>query len=107
MPADTEVLYHVMVGPGVLTFVKEMGEHFGAKRPQIFGFVDSLEGVDMASPGLDYLEGTYFWEAFPRYAAASTPAHVRTYRERVGINDNGANVNDPKDVSTASHMFGC
>ncbi|MBI5627455.1 MAG: ABC transporter substrate-binding protein [Candidatus Rokubacteria bacterium] len=106
-PADTEVLYHVMVGPGVLTFVKEMGEHFGAKRPQIFGFVDSLEGVDMASPGLDYLEGTYFWEAFPRYASASTPAHVRTYRERVGINDSGASVSDPKDVSTASHMFGC
>ncbi|OGK84957.1 MAG: branched-chain amino acid ABC transporter substrate-binding protein [Candidatus Rokubacteria bacterium GWC2_70_16] len=107
VPADTEVLYHVMVGPGVLTFVKEMGEHFGAKRPQIFGFVDSLEGVDMASPGLDYLEGTYFWEAFPRYASASTPAHVRTYRERVGINDSGASVSDPKDVSTASHMFGC
>jgi branched-chain amino acid transport system substrate-binding protein len=107
VPADTEVLYHVMVGPGVLTFVKEMGEHFGAKRPQIFGFVDSLEGVDMASPGLDYLEGTYFWEAFPRYVAAGTPAHVRTYRERVGINDSGASLADPKDVSTASHMFGC
>ncbi len=107
VPADTEVLYHVMVGPGVLTFVKEMGEHFGAKRPQIFGFVDSLEGVDLASPGLDYLEGTYFWEAFPRYAAAGAPAHVRTYRERVGINDSGASVADPKDVSTASHMFGC
>ena len=50
IPADTEVLYHVMVGPGVLTFVKEMGEHFGSKRPRIFGFIDSLEGVDIASP---------------------------------------------------------
>ena len=107
MPADTEVLYHVMVGPGVLTFVKEMGEHFGARRPQIFGFVDSVEGVDIASPGLEFLEGTYFWEAFPRYAAASTPPHVRLYRERVGINDSGASLTDPKDVSTASHMFGC
>ena len=107
MPADTEVLYHVMVGPGVLTFVKEMGEHFGPRRPQIFGFVDSVEGVDIASPGLEFLEGTYFWEAFPRYAAASTPAHVRLYRERVGINDSGASLTDPKDVSTASHMFGC
>ena len=27
IPADTEVLYHVMVGPAVLTFVKELGEH--------------------------------------------------------------------------------
>ena len=107
VPADTEVLYHVMVGPGVLTFAREMGEHFGARRPQIFGFVDSVEGVDIASPGLEFLEGTYFWEAFPRYAGASTPPHVRLYRERVGINDSGASVTDPKDVSTASHMFGC
>jgi branched-chain amino acid transport system substrate-binding protein len=107
VPADTEVLYHVMVGPGVLTFVKEMGEHFGSRRPQIFGFVDSLEGVDLASPGLEFLEGTYVWEAFPRYAAPNLPAHVRSYRERVGINDSGASTADPRDVSTASHMFGC
>jgi branched-chain amino acid transport system substrate-binding protein len=107
VPADTEVLYHVMVGPGVLTFVKEMGEHFGSRRPQIFGFVDSVEGVDIASPGLEFLDGTYFWEAFPRYAAPTAPPHVRLYRERVGINDSGASLTDPKDVSTASHMFGC
>src|SRR6185503_16344744 len=107
IPADTEVLYHVMVGPGVLTFTREMGEHFGSKRPQIFGFVDSVEGVDIASPGLEFLEGTYFWEAFPRYAGPSAPAHVRLYRERVGINESGASVTDPKDVSMASHMFGC
>lgn len=107
VPADTEVLYHVMVGPGVLTFVKEMGEHFGVRRPQIFGFIDSLEGVDLASPGLEFLEGTYFWEAFPRYAQPGMPAHVRLYRERVGVNDQGASVADPRDVSTFSHMFGC
>jgi branched-chain amino acid transport system substrate-binding protein len=107
VPADTEVLYHVMVGPGVLTFVKEMGEHFGARRPQIFGFIDSLEGVDLASPGLEFLEGTYFWEAFPRYAQPGQPPHVRFYRERVGVNDQGASVTDPRDVSTFSHMFGC
>jgi branched-chain amino acid transport system substrate-binding protein len=106
VPADTEVLYHVMVGPGVLTFVKEMGEHFGKKRPQVFGFIDSLEGVDIASPGLEFLEGTYFWEAFPRYA--DKPAkHVVEYRKRVGVNDAGASVADPKDISTFSHMFGC
>jgi branched-chain amino acid transport system substrate-binding protein len=107
VPADTEVLYHVMVGPGVLTFAREMGEHFGSKHPQIFGFIDSVEAVDIASPGLEFLEGTYFWEAFPRYATSNMPAHVRQYRERVGINDMGASATDPKDVSTASHMFGC
>ena len=51
IPADTEVLYHVMVGPAVLTFVKELGEHFGSNRPQIFGFIDSLEAVPLSSPG--------------------------------------------------------
>jgi branched-chain amino acid transport system substrate-binding protein len=107
VPADTEVLYHVMVGPGVLTFVKEMGEHFGKKRPQIFGFIDSLEGVDMASPGLEFLDGTYFWEAMPRYADAKDSAAAKAYRKAVGVNDSGASASDPKDVSTYSHMFGC
>ena len=107
VPADTEVLYHVMVGPGVLTFVKEMGEHFGKKRPQIFGFIDSLEGVDIASPGLEYLDGTHFWEAMPRYADAKDSAAAKAYRKAVGVNDAGASASDPKDVSTYSHMFGC
>lgn len=107
VPKDTEVLYHVMVGPGVFTFVKEMGEHFGRTRPQIFGFIDSLEGVDMASPGLEYLEGTYFWEAFPRYVQKNEPGYVKEYRKLVGVNDAGASSADPKDVSTFSHMFGC
>ncbi len=107
IPADTEVIYHVMVGPGVLTFVKEMGEHFGSTRPQVFGFIDSLEAVDIASPGLEFLDGTYFWEAFPRYAGANQTAFDKFYREKVGVNEAGASVEDPKDVSTYSHMFGC
>jgi branched-chain amino acid transport system substrate-binding protein len=106
IPADTEVLYHVMVGPGVLTFVKELGEYFGAKRPQLFGFIDSLEGVDLATPGLEFLEGTHFWEAFPRYAGGYNTSFERTYRERVGVNAFGARTQDPKDVSTYSHMYG-
>ena len=41
IPAETEVLYHVMVGPAVLTFVKELGEFYGGgDRPEIFGFID-------------------------------------------------------------------
>src|SRR5690606_13380595 len=68
IPAETEVLYHVMVGPAVLTFVKELGEFYGSgARPQIFGFIDSLEAVNIASPGLEFLEGTHFWEGHPRY----------------------------------------
>src|SRR5262249_32322349 len=73
VPADTEVLYHVMVGPGVLTFAREMGEHFGSKRPQIFGFIDSVEAAGNPSPSLSFPRGTYFWQAFPRDARAPIP----------------------------------
>ncbi|MGE3308092.1 MAG: ABC transporter substrate-binding protein [Rhizobiaceae bacterium] len=107
IPADTDVLYHVMVGPAVLTFVKELGEFYGSNRPQLFGFIDSLEAVDINSPGLEFLDGSYFWEGSPRYAQADDSDAQKAYRAAVGIDDNGAATNDPKDVSTAAHMFGC
>lgn len=108
IPRETEVLYHVLVGPGVLTFVKEMGQYFGSgDRPQIFGFIDSLEAVDFSTPQLEFLEGTHFWEGYPRYAQPGQSEHDRFYRGKVGVDQNGASVNDPKDISTYSHMFGC
>ncbi len=107
IPRDTEVLYHVMVGPAVLTFVKELGEFFGPSAPAIFGFIDSLEAVDMASPGLEFLEGTYFWEGNPRYAQADQTEYDKAFRAAVGVDENGASVTDAKDVSTYAHMFGC
>ncbi|MBV1902462.1 MAG: ABC transporter substrate-binding protein [Marinosulfonomonas sp.] len=107
IPRETEVIYHVMVGPAVLTFVKELGEFFGPSRPEIFGFIDSLEAVDLASPGLEYLEGTYFWEGNPRYAQADQSEYDKNFRAAVGVDENGASVNDSKDISTYAHMFGC
>jgi len=107
IPRNTDVIYHVMVGPAVLTFVKEMGEFFGNSRPEIFGFIDSLEAVDLASPGLEFLEGTYFWEGNPRYAQANQSVYDKDYRTAVGVDANGASLSDSKDVSTYAHMFGC
>lgn len=107
IPQETEVLYHVMVGPAVLTFVKELGEFFGPSRPEIFGFIDSLEAVSIDSPGLEFLEGTYFWEGNPRYAQADQTDFDKAYREAVGVDDTGASITDPADVSTYAHMFGC
>ena len=107
IPADTEVIYHVMVGPAVLTFVKELGEFYGSNRPQLFGFIDSLEAVDINSPGLEFLDGSHFWEGSPRYAQDDDTDAQKAYRAAVGIDDNGAAVGDAKDVSTAAHMFGC
>jgi len=107
IPRETEVIYHVMVGPAVLTFVKELGEFFGPSRPELFGFIDSLEAVDLASPGLEFLEGSYFWEGMPRYAQPDQTPYDKFYREQVGVDANGASVADPKDVSTYAHMFAC
>ncbi len=106
IPSDTEVLYHVMVGPAVLTFVKELGEFYGSgARPQIFGFIDSLEATDIASPGLEFLEGTHFWEGHNRYKQADAGDSETFYRAAVGVDDNGASVSDAAEVSTYAHMF--
>lgn len=106
IPAETEVLYHVMVGPAVLTFVKELGEFYGTgAKPALFGFIDSLEAVDTATPGLEFLEGSHFWEAHPRVKAADAGEHEATYRAAVGVDDNGASVSDAADMATYSHMF--
>lgn len=106
IPAETEVLYHVMVGPGVLTFVKELGEFYGpGNGPKLFGFIDSLEAVDIATPGLEFLEGSHFWEAHSRVKPADAGEHEAAYRAAVGVDDNGASVADPADVATYSHMF--
>ena len=107
IPPDTEAIYHVMVGPGVLTFVRELGEYFGGKGPKLFGFIDSLEAVDIASPGLEFLEGSHLWEAFPRYATGLTTDAAANYRKVIGVDDNGADAANPKDIATSSHMFGC
>lgn len=107
IPADTEVIYHVMVGPAVLTFVKELGEYYGSNHPPLFGFIDSLEAVSLKSPGLEFLEGSYFWEAYPRYAGAKPTDADTFYRGKVGVDQYGASVSDANDVSTYSHMFGC
>ncbi|MCB1384119.1 MAG: ABC transporter substrate-binding protein [Notoacmeibacter sp.] len=107
IPRETEVIYHVMVGPAVLSFVKEMGEFYGPNKPQIFGFIDSLEAVDLNSPGLEFLDGTYFWEGMPRYVQAKASPYDAFYREHVGVDANGASTADAKDVATYAHMFGC
>ena len=107
IPRETEVIYHVMVGPAVLTFVKELGEFFGPNRPKLFGFIDSLEAVDIRSPGLEFLEGAFFWEGMPRHQQADASDASNAYRAAVGVNERGASIEDPSNVSTYAHMFGC
>ena len=106
IPRDTEVIYHVMVGPSVLTFVKELGEFYGTgDHPEIFGFIDSLEAVDIRTPGLEFLEGSHFWEGQCRDLQPQAPEAELFYRAAVGVDDQGAALEDPKSIATYSHMF--
>lgn len=108
IPSETEVLYHVMVGPAVLTFVKELGDFYGSgAHPEFFGFIDSLEAVSTESPGLEFLEGSHFWEGMPRYRQPDSPEFDAFYRQAVGVDDSGAATDNPKDVSAYAHMFSC
>jgi branched-chain amino acid transport system substrate-binding protein len=105
IPRNIDVLYHVMVGD-VLTFVRELGEFLGKDRPEMFGFIDSIEAVPLSAPGLEYLEETFFWEGFPRYLEGYDTRYSRLYREAVGVDESGADKADPSRVSAFSHMFG-
>ena len=61
----------------------------------------------MTSPGLEFLDGSYFWEGMPRYSQGDTLPFDQAYRDAVGCDENGASVTDSRDVSTYAHMFGC
>ena len=63
--------------------------------------------MDIKSPGLEFLEGTYFWEGNPRHAQADNSEFDTAYRAAVGVDARGASLTDSKDVSTYAHMFGC
>ncbi|MCU0828314.1 MAG: ABC transporter substrate-binding protein [Tabrizicola sp.] len=92
-------------------FTAKMAEMGGEVIAQIaippteFGFIDSLEAVDTATPGLEFLEGTHFWEGHNRVKPADAGEHEAAYRAAVGVDDNGASVSDAADVSTYAHMF--
>ena len=96
-----------MTAPRSVTFVRELANSAVAPALQLFGFIDSLEAIDVNSPGLEFLEGSHFWEGMPRYLQEDTPDYERFYRDAVGVDENGASVNDANDVSTSAHMFGC
>jgi len=88
-------------GAGGADFRKRAGRAFGSQHPALFGFIDSLEAVDLKSPGLEFLDGSYLWEAYPRYAGASPKAHDTFYRGKAGGDAYGASASDASDVPPA------
>ncbi len=60
-PHNTDVIYHVMVGPGSSDLRQGNGRVlYPAIRGEIFGFIRLAQAVDLASPGLEFLEGFLF-----------------------------------------------
>ncbi len=98
---QSDGVYHVIVGPGIFTFVKQLAQ-YGFKG-QKFGFVDSIEGIDTETLA-DSIDGWWFWEAFPRRLSGYDTQFNREYRGIVGVDDEGYAVEDKKNVSVFSHM---
>ena len=98
---QSDGVYHVIVGPGIFTFVKQLAQY--GFEGQKFGFVDSIEGIDTETLA-DSIEGWWFWEAFPRRLSGYDTQFNRKYREIVGVDDEGSAVEDKKNVSVFSHM---
>jgi branched-chain amino acid transport system substrate-binding protein len=106
IPADTEVIYHVMVGPAVLTFVKELGEHFGSQHPHSSASSTASRPWTSGAPASNSSKAHICGKA-SRAMRAPIPAADTFFREKVGVDQYGASLSDPADVSTYSHMFGC
>jgi branched-chain amino acid transport system substrate-binding protein len=98
---QSDAVYHVIVGPSIFTFVKQLAE-YGFKGEK-FGFVDSIETIDTETIA-DSVEGWWFWEAFPRRLSGYDTEFNRKYREIVGVDAEGAAIEDSNNVSAFSHM---
>ncbi len=84
-----------MVGPGVLTFVKELGELFGS-TPAGSCSASSTASRRSTSPAPASSSSTAATSgrAIRAMPATTPPAHETFYRDEVGVDDNGAAVAD-------------
>lgn len=103
IPPETDTVYHVVVGPGIFNFIRQIGELGLHRQYQFFGFVDSIEGLSI-EPVKEVLEGTWFWEGFPRRFEGYPTKYNRQYRDVIGVDDEGRALEDPSRVSVFSHM---
>ena len=84
IPADTEVIYHVMVGPAVLTFVKELGEHFGSQHPAALRLHRQPRGRRPQEPRPRIPRRLLFLGGLSALCAAPSPTAARHVLPREG-----------------------
>ena len=105
IPNETEVLYHVMVGPAVLTFVKELGEFYGTgDHPEISASSTRSRPSTSQAPASSSSRAPTSGRATPLQAAGRRRARDLLPRGRRRRRQRRLAA-DPKDVSTYAHMF--
>ena len=106
IPKETEVIYHVMVGPAVLTFVKELGEFYGPPAtPRSSASSTASRPSTSPPPASSSSTARTSGKATPATSRRAPSEFETFYRTAVGVDDNGAATADAKEVATYAHMF--
>ena len=84
-------IYHVMVGPAVLTFVKELGEFYGSQPAADLRLHRLARGRRHRQPRPGVPGRHALLGGLPAlHAGRRTPTRESFYRAAVGVDDNGA-----------------
>ena len=102
IPSDIDGVYHVVVGPNIFTFMRQLAD--SGLEAEKFGFIDSVENLDLTLLS-DKIEGWWFWEALPRWLDGYDTVYHRLFRAEVGVTDDGRLIEDRSKVSCMSHMW--
>ena len=104
---DSQVLFTAFLGApalGVMRQTVELGLH---KRLKRYTVICCTDGVGQETVGRESA-GAHYLSYYPRYAGQvpkELQAFDKAYREACGVTDDGKDVKDPKNTSTASHMW--
>jgi|Deesub1362A_J573_1020465.scaffolds.fasta_scaffold00089_84 branched-chain amino acid transport system substrate-binding protein len=99
---ESDAVYYATLGSttiGFLNTYRELG-----KEAELFSVICANDGID--TEGIkDIIEGQWMLEYLPRrLEGLDTPYH-RAFREACGVDPEGRDVNDPKNVVVGSHYW--
>lgn len=104
---DSKVLFTAFLGApalGVMRQTVELGLH---KRLQRYTVICCTDGVGQETVGKESA-GAHYLSYYPRHAG-QVPKELqpfdKAYRKAIGMTDDGKDAGDPKNTSTASHMW--
>ena len=104
---ESKVLFTAFLGApalGVMRQTVELGLH---KRLQRYTVICCTDGVGQEMVGKESA-GAHYLSYYPRHASQvpkELQAYDKAYRTACGMTDDGKDAGDPKNTSTASHMW--